>query len=304
MKRLQRYAIEFESSTRICQSRRRFCAGTLAAGLSVATRAADMPIHIGTTAVILDDQLGFMRAWRDYLQPRLGRPVVFIQRGSYREITAMLLADQLDFAWVCGYPYVRHRDTMELLALPNYRGKPLYRSYLIVSADDASANGFAALAGKVLAYSDPDSNSGFLVPQYEMLRIGLDPTTQFRKTFFTYAHRKVVQAVADGVAQGGTVDGYVWETLALRTPALTQRTRVAHMSDEYGFPPIVARRSLDRTMCARFRDALIAMPEDARGRELLRELNLEGFLPPDDDEPFRRIDRILAFVASRERLPT
>ena len=72
----------------------------------------------------------------------------------------------------------------------------------------------------MLAYSDPDSNSGFLVPQYEMLRIGVNPITHFRKTFFTYAHRKVVQAVADGVAQGGAVDGYVWETLALRTPAL------------------------------------------------------------------------------------
>lgn len=292
---------QFGSPTTI--SRRRFCAAALVAALPAIARAADAPIHIGTTAVILDDQVGFMRAWRDYLQPRLGRPVVFVQRGSYREITAMLLADQLDFAWVCGYPYVRHRDTFELLALPNYGGKPLYRSYLIVPAADSSTDGFGALAGKVLAYSDPDSNSGFLVPQYEMLRVGVEPTTHFRKTFFTYAHRKVVQAVAAGVAHGGTVDGYVWETLALRTPALTARTRVAHVSDEYGFPPIVARRSLDRPTYARFRDALLAMSDDARGRELLHELNLEGFLPPDD-EPFKRIDRILAFVASRERLPT
>ncbi len=149
-------------------SRRRFCVAALTVALPAVARAADAPIHIGTTAVILDDQLGFMRAWRDFLQPTLGRPVVFVQRGSYREITAMLLADQLDFAWVCGYPYVRHRDTLELLALPNWRGKPLYRSYLIVPATDTSSDGFAALAGKVLAYSDPDSNSGFLVPQYEM----------------------------------------------------------------------------------------------------------------------------------------
>jgi phosphate/phosphite/phosphonate ABC transporter binding protein len=301
MSRSQSSAIDLRSTRAV--SRRRFCAAALAATLPVATRAADAPIHIGTTAVILDDQVGFMRAWRDYLQPRLGRPVVFMQRGSYREITAMLLGDQLDFAWVCGYPYVRHRDALELLALPNYGGKPLYRSYLIVPATDESTAGFAALGGKVLAYSDPDSNSGFLVPQYEMLRIGVNPTTHFRKTFFTYAHRKVVQAVADGVAEGGTVDGYVWETLALRTPTLTKRTRVAHVSDEYGFPPIVARRSLDQATCTRFRDALLAMPDDANGRALLHELNLEGFLPPDD-EPFRRIDRILAFVASRERLPT
>ena len=244
-----------------------------------------------------------MRAWRDYLQPKLGRPVVFVQRGSYREISSMLLGDELDFAWICGYPYVRHRAAFELAALPNFGGKPLYRSYLIVPATDTTTNGFEPLAGKVFAYSDPNSNSGFLVPQFEMLRAGIQPATHFRKTFYTYAHRKVVRAVAEGVADAGAVDGYVWETLALRAPALTRRTRVARASDEYGFPPIVARRSLDRDTYVRFRDTLLSMSQDAQGRELLRELNLDGFLPPDE-APFGGIARVLEFVSAREKLPT
>ena len=287
-------------------ARRQFCAGALAfaAGLPLVTRAAsDAPIRIGTTSVILDNQIGFLHEWRDYLQPRLGRSVIFLQRGRYSEITSLLLGDELDFAWVCGYPYVRNRAAWELVALPNYGGKPLYRSYLIVQATDKSTQGFDALAGKVFAYSDPDSNSGFLVPQFEMLRAGIYPPSHFRKTFFTYAHHKVVAAVADGVAQGGAVDGYVWETLALRTPELTRRTRIAHVSDEYGFPPMVAPRSLDRATYAAFRDTLLAMPDDARGRQLLQKLNLDGFLPPDDSR-FAGIARVLDFVASRERLPT
>ena len=109
--------------------------------------------------------------------------------------------------------------------------------------------------------------------------------------------------MADGVAQGGAVDGYVWETLALRAPTLTRRTRVAHVSDEYGFPPMVARRSLDRATYEQFRDTLLAMPKDDRGRELLRELNLDGFLAPDDSR-FAGIAKVLDFVAARERLPT
>lgn len=287
-------------------SRRRFCAAALVMAVGrprVALSASDAPIRIGTTSVILDNQVGFLHAWRDYLQPRLKRPVIFLQRGRYSEITSLLLGDELDFAWVCGYPYVRNRKAWELVALPNYGGKPLYRSYLIVSATDTSAQGFDALAGKVFAYSDPDSNSGFLVPQFEMLRAGIYPPSHFRKTFFTYAHHKVVAAVADGVAQGGAVDGYVWETLALRAPQLTRRTRVAHVSDEYGFPPMVARRSLDRGTYELFRDTLLSMPGDADGRELLHQLNLDGFLPPDDAQ-FAGIARMLEFVASRERLPT
>lgn len=288
-------------------SRRGFCAtviGGITAAISRTSLGATVaPIRFGTTSVILDNQVGFLHAWRDYLQPRLGRPITFLQRGSYREVTSMLLDDELDFAWVCGYPYVRNRAAWELVVLPNYGGKPLYRSYLIVPAADQATKSFDALAGKVFAYSDPDSNSGFLVPQFEMLRTGIYPPAHFRKTFFTYAHHKVVAAVADGVAQGGAVDGYVWETLALRTPELTRRTRVAHASDEYGFPPMVARRSLDRATYTGFRDTLLAMPKDASGRELLRQLNLDGFLPPDDAQ-FAGIARVLEFVASREQLST
>ena len=91
--------------------------------------------------------------------------------------------------------------------------------------------------------------------------------------------------------------------VALRAPELTRRTRVAHVSDEYGFPPMVARRSLDRATYTVFRDTLLAMPNDARGRELLQQLNLDGFLPPDDSQ-FAGIARVLEFVSSRERLPT
>jgi phosphonate transport system substrate-binding protein len=288
------------------EARRRFvirAAGVMAGIAFAPARAADAPIRIGTTAVILDNQVRFMRAWRDYLEPRLGRPVVFVQRGSYREISSLLISDDLEFAWVCGYPYVQHRDAFDLVALPNYQGKPLYRSYLIVPAEDRTTTDFTALSGKVFAYSDPDSNSGFLVPQFEMLSEGINPSSHFLKAFFTYAHRKVVVAVASGVAQGGAVDGYVWDTLALRTPELTDRTRIARKSDEYGFPPIVARRTLDRPTYARFRDALLAMANDDPGRGLLQELNLEGFLPPDTG-PFAGIARILDFVAAREPLPT
>lgn len=286
-------------------SRRSFlgAAAALAASRPIGLLAKEPPIRIGTTSVILDDQLGFLHAWRDYLQPRLGRPVVFVQRGSYREITSLLMADELDFAWVCGYPYVRNKATLALLALPNFGGKPLYRSYLIVPATDTATRDFAGLSGRVFAYSDPDSNSGFLVPQFEMLRAGINPQSHFRKTFFTYAHRNVVRAVAEGVANGGAVDGYVWETLALRSPQLTSRTRVVSMSDEYGFPPIVARRSIERSTQDRFRDILLAMPRDSEGRSLLRELNLDGFLPPDESR-FAGIARALEYVAAREPLPT
>jgi phosphonate transport system substrate-binding protein len=259
-------------------------------------------IRIGTTAVILEDRVGFLDDWRRYLESRLGGRAVFVQRGSYSEITALINNDQLEFAWVCGYPYVANRGKMRLLAIPLYHNKPLYQSYLIVRRSDTVTRSYADLRGKIFAYSDPNSNSGFLVPQYLMLREGLDPQTLFQKTFYTWAHRKVVSAVAAGVADGGAVDGYVWETLALVSPELTARTRVALKSPEFGFPPLVARASISERDYMAMQDVLVGMSEDPEGRVLLKRLNLDGFAR-DDPHVFDGIAQALAYVGARMRLP-
>lgn len=287
------------------RARRRFVRNALGLGVAALlprrVRGAPAPIRIGTTSVILDDQVGFLDAWRVYLEGKLGRPVSFVQRGSYREITQLIFGDQLDFAWVCGYPYVRNKGFMRLLAMPLYRAKPLYQSYLIVPQADRDTRTFGDLRGRIFAYSDPDSNSGFLIPQFDMLREGLEPPAHFRKSFFTYAHRKVVTAVAAGVAQGGAVDGYVWETLALRFPEQTAKTRVARKSEEYGFPPLVARRSIGREDFAAMQATLVGMSQDPSGCALLKELNLDGFAP-GDERVFDSIARAMEFVSARQRL--
>jgi phosphonate transport system substrate-binding protein len=271
---------------------------TLFAGTAAAGAVAGAPLRIGTTPVILEDQVTFLRAWQSYLESRLQRPVEFVQRGNYQEITDLLVRDKLDFAWVCGYPFVRNRAAMRLLAVPLYRGRPVYQSYLIVPATDTRTRGFPDLRGRIFAYSDPNSNSGFLVPTYELLRAGEDPSTFYRKTFFTWGHRKVVQAVAAGLAQGGAVDGYVWETLALTEPGLTGRTRVVRKSDEYGFPPLVARASIDERDFRAFQAVLVEMSGDPQGRPLLRQLNLDGFAR-EDTQVFDGIAQVVTFVDSR-----
>jgi len=61
-------------------------------------RAAAQPVLFGTTPVFLDEQAQFLAAWQIWLEGYLGRPVRFVQRASYREITELLLANQLDIA--------------------------------------------------------------------------------------------------------------------------------------------------------------------------------------------------------------
>lgn len=262
-------------------SRRRLCAAACAAALPRVggAEATEAPVRIGLTPVFLDNQLTFLNDWRGYLRTRLGRPVQFVQRASYRDIVGLLQQAQLDFAWLCGYPYVRNERSMRLLAVPLYQGQPLYRSYLIVPSSDLGTQSLRDLRGRVFAYSDPDSNSGHLYTVYSLTRTRESPATFFARSFFTGAHRKVVDAVGVGLAHGGAVDGYVWDTLALLHPGFTGRTRIVERSPEFGFPPFVAGMAVPPAGFAAMQDVLMQMRADADGQALLQRLNLDGFVP-------------------------
>lgn len=235
-------------------------------------------LRIGLTPVFLDDQMNFLTRWRIWLERRLKRPVVFVQRGNYRDVLDLVRGGKIDFSWICGYPYVRYRHELDLVAVPLWRGRPYYQSYIIVPADDRKSTVLTDLRGKIFCYSDPDSNSGHLYPQYRLATLGENPTTFFSRHFFTWGHRKVVEAVGVGLANGGAVDGYVWETLAELHPELTSNTRVIERSPEFGHPPFVARPDMPTAELQRFRAVLLAMAADAEGAELLHLLRLDGFI--------------------------
>ncbi len=235
-------------------------------------------LRIGLTPVFLDNKLSILRTWQRYLEKHLERPVEFVQRPTYREITDLLLAGDIQSAWICGFPFVRYARQLQLLAVPLYRGQPLYRSYLIVPASDASTRNISDLQHKVFAYSDPDSNSGYLVPRVRLRRLGYNPDTFFSRTFFAWAHYDVVMAVAEGVAQGGAVDGYVWDTLRQMHPEITQRTRIVNRSRTFGFPPLVVHSSLPEEEVGLLRHVMLKMTEEPDGIALLRQLNLDGFI--------------------------
>ena len=253
-------------------------AGSGVPGFVKSAWANSISVRFGMTPAFLHDQHSLLEDWRLYMTRHLGRKVEFTQRDSYRETMDLLRLNQLDFAWVCDYPYLHLRHLLRLLAVPLYHGQPVYYSYLIVNARDGKMQAMADLRGKLFAFADPYSNSGYLVPRYQIHLLGEDPASFFHKSFFTWSHRKVVEAVASGLAHGGAVDSFVWDTLSIQEPELTDRTRIVWRSPGYGFPPMVAHvKNVDESGFTEMQQMLLAMPEDFEGRKLLKRLNLHGF---------------------------
>ncbi|NWG30802.1 MAG: PhnD/SsuA/transferrin family substrate-binding protein [Rhodocyclaceae bacterium] len=253
--------------------------GALTAGMGKAVgAAAPGTIRVGMTPAFLNDQYSLLADWRAYLQAKLGMPVEFVQRDRYRETMDLLHLGKLDFAWLCDYPFVFLKDLVRLLVVPLNQGRPYYRSLLLVGAADRRRNSMADLAGGVFAFADPYSNTGYLAPRYRIRELGRDPNTFFRQTYFTWSHRKVIEAVSKGFADGGAVDSFVWDTLEKVRPDVTQGARIIERSPEYAFPPFAAHRAVPAEMFERMQKVLIGMSQDESGRLLLTRLNLDGFI--------------------------
>ena len=260
----------------------RACAGfALAPVLAGALASVPRAVRVGLTPVFVNDQHGFLADWRAYMEAKLQQSVEFVQRNSYREVMDLLRLEKLDFAWICDYPFVYLHKQVRLLAAPLFKGRPYYRANLIVPAKMTQVTSLLDLRNKIFAYADPYSNTGYLEPRYQLRQMGEDPASFFWRTFFTYSHVNLVEAVAVGLADGGSVDSFVWDSLDKDRPDLARRTRIVSQSPEYGFPPFVANHAVPKESFLAMQNMLLTMADDAAGKVLLKRLNLDGFVVGD-----------------------
>jgi phosphonate transport system substrate-binding protein len=261
---------------------------------STTAMAGNGPIRIGITPAILHDQYTVMMALRHYLEGKTGRVIDLVPRNSYRQTIDMVKRGELDFAWVSAFPYVylQHYFRVRLVAIPVMDGQPTFRAYLIVPAEDKTTSSLLQLQGKIFAYADLYSHTGYVVPRHELRQAGKDPARFFARTFFTSGHKKVIRAVASGLADGGYVDSFVWDSLAVLQPALTARTRIVSRSPDYGGPPIVAAQKVSKSDFAAMRDALLGMAADPDGAKLLKDLNIDGFVA-GDPKLYAEVERMM-----------
>ncbi len=225
-----------------------------------------------------------------------GYEIQLIQRKTYQEVTELLNQGQIDLAFICSGPYAVHKQQygFEALAVPVVRGAPFYHSYLIVHKDSACA-GLADLRNHVFALSDPDSNTGALVPGYWLSQMGEGADTFFKKVIYTYSHDNSIMAVAKGLADGAAVDGHKWEYFMHRNPMYAGMTRVIRKSEPFGAPPLVAARHVPASLKANLSRILLTMHETSEGKRILAELMIDHFVPPREEwyEPIRGMYRTI-----------
>jgi phosphonate transport system substrate-binding protein len=135
----------------------------------------------------------------------------------------------------------------------------------------------------VFAFTDPESNTGSIVPRHWLAEIGETPESFFRQTTFTYSHDNSMLAVAKNLVDAAAVDGHQWEYYQRVNPIHTAETRVIRKSDPFGSPPVVASLKLDDEVKSRVRNLLLTMDQDPEGKQIMDKILVERFVSPRDE---------------------
>jgi phosphonate transport system substrate-binding protein len=232
----------------------------------------------------------YYRELLDYIGRHSGFSVQLIQRKTYDEVNELFPKGQIDLAFICTGPFAASREKFgfEALATPQVRGQPFYQSYLIVPKDSPYQR-FEDLRGRVFAFTDPDSNTGAMVPRFWLAQVGETPESFFSKTIFTYSHDNSILAVAKGLVDAAAVDGHQWEYFERISPAYTSKTRVIRKSQPFGSPPLVASARLGDDVRSKVQELILSMHTDPDGKRILENLLIDRFVAPREEwyEPAR-----------------
>lgn len=241
-------------------------------------------IRIGVSAMISPyETFSYYIDLVDYIGEKLGVSAKLIQRKTYEEMNELLETKRVEAAFICSGPYVagHKKFGLEILAAPQVAGRILYYAYIIVHKDSPIEN-FSQLRQKTFAFTDPNSNTGKLVPTYMLAKMNETPESFFKNFIYTYSHDNSIKAVADRVVDGVSVDSLIYDYIKAKYPSSVAATKIIEKSQGFGIPPFAAHPDLEPALKTKLKQILLNMHQDEKGKKILSGIMIERFVEVDD----------------------
>ena len=153
------------------------------------------------------DRLRNNACMQEQLSAALGVPVEMFPAPDYAGVIQGLVAGQLDYAGLGASAYaaiyLQDPEAVEPIFVSSEADGSLgYIAVMYVRAD-SDIQSIEDMRGRSLAYADPNSTSGFLVPQFELRQAGINDAEYFSRTGFGGGHEQAVIAVLEGQYDAG-----------------------------------------------------------------------------------------------------
>jgi phosphonate transport system substrate-binding protein len=147
------------------------------------------------------DRLGRFDGLRRLLEETFRVPVRLMPASDYAGVMQALSARQIEFAGlgpsIYAAAWIDTNGGIEpILTTEQVDGSTSYVSVMLVRADSGITN-LEQMRGRSLAWADPNSASGYLIPRFELRRagVGVEPGQFFGRTGFGGGHEQAVIAM-------------------------------------------------------------------------------------------------------------
>ncbi|MCA3071029.1 MAG: phosphonate ABC transporter substrate-binding protein [Rhodocyclaceae bacterium] len=302
-------------------SNRLLAAGLLGIGVALSSAASHaqewkkkFPV-VGFSSVSSENQAATQARYKqlaDVFREKLGVELRIFTATDYAGTVQALTSGQIQMAQVGASAYAAawidsNGQVEPLVTNQEVDGSLGYHSILIVKADSPFKR-IEDLKGRSLAWADPNSTSGFLIPLVSLRAVGIEPDKFFGKTLFSGGHEQSVL----GVINGQFDSGFTWSSKghnAGQIRAMVDRGvlkmdqfRVIWESPLIPNPLVIVRKDLPADMR---RDLLAFWTDLAKTHPQIAELaargKTAGFVPATHEMYKPVLDAALEVRKNRKR---
>lgn len=205
------------------------------------------------------------------LSKKLGCEVEEIQASDYNAIIEALRTGKADMAYMGSQALALgvERTDLEPIVMKAEDGDPekaVYHSLLITSSSNNEINSIEDIKGKTMAFVDPDSTSGNLVPSAEIIQAFPDENLNsdnlhtngdfFEAVSFSGSHQAGLQAVIKGDVDVVPISDQILESEIAHGNASEEDVKIIHESGDIPAEAMVVGEHVDETTRTQLKEFL------------------------------------------------
>ncbi len=197
---------------------------------------------------------------------------------SYIAVVEAFGANRVDIAALNTFGYILAHEkfgAQALLTVVRY-GRATYRSTILARAD-GKIKSLEDLSGKTIAYVDPASTSGYLLPLKELK----EKEIETGKHIFAMTHDAVVSMIYKGRVDAGAAfysppeEGEIQDARRLvktQYPDVEQKIKILHLTSDIPNEPVVFRKDMPDKMKKEVVEAFMKLIEMPEGKDAVGKL--------------------------------
>ncbi len=235
----------------------------------------------------------------DILSKKLGIRIKTYLATDYTALIEALGSNKIDIAFLppFGYVLAHEKYNVEIIAKAIRQGKAYYRSQFVVRKGEVK--NLNDLKGKIWAYPDAASTSGYIFPKAYLIRKGIDPDKFFKDRIQTGSHDNAILAVYNKEADLATTFEGAENRLLKEYKDIKDKLEIVAYTDSIPNDGIVVRRNLDGNLKHKLKQVFLDLNNDENVMKILKEIYSWDGIATAEDSDYNVVREIMKILNIR-----